>query len=586
MFFERGLRSDNIRLMMLKIMALTFIATICSVSVLFYFQARSYAIREAEKKIKNLLLEHQALHTYIAKHQKPAIIKLKEQGKLDKDYFSPEILSSSYITKYMHQYYNELRKKNDLSEFYYKMAANNPRNPQNKSDEFERDLIKQFNAGGIKEFKKEVSIDGSKFLYYALPFVPNTQDCMACHSSPDIAPRELIERYGDKNGFGEKVGDIRAIISIRAPLGPEIQQANRTFLKTGGMILGVFLMLFSVGGWVLMRSVTRPIKQAVNGLCVASEQVAAASEQISSSGQQLAEGASRQASAIEETSACLEEMAVMTKRNSRNASEANRLVTDSKAIVEQANHSMADLTTSMKEISKAGEETQKIVKTIDEIAFQTNLLALNAAVEAARAGEAGAGFAVVADEVRGLALRAAEAAKNTAGLIAGTVKKVKEGSSIVEKTNDAFRMVTETVTKSGELIGEIAAASQEQAQGIDQVNRAVTEMDKVTQQNSANAEQTAASAEAMSEQAEQMTGFVGNLSSLVGGKENMSGRQSTVPRKRQLPSTVNEAFKKSAAGAGAHKNGNGYRKKDGQPAGGIAAKIEFTPFSGDKMDSF
>ncbi len=154
---------------------------------------------------------------------------------------------------------------------------------------------------------------------------------------------------------------------------------------------------------------------------------------------------------------------------------------------------MDKLTVSMEEITKASEETSKIIKTIDEIAFQTNLLALNAAVEAARAGEAGAGFAVVADEVRNLAMRAADAAKNTAALIDGTVKKVTNGSTLVEQTNGAFTEVASSVVKGGELIGQIAAASSEQAQGIEQITVAVSEMDRVTQQNAAGAEEMASS---------------------------------------------------------------------------------------------
>jgi len=176
----------------------------------------------------------------------------------------------------------------------------------------------------------------------------------------------------------------------------------------------------------------------------------------------------------------------------------------------------------MEDISKASDETQKVVKTIDEIAFQTNLLALNAAVEAARAGEAGAGFAVVAEEVRNLALRSAEAAKNTAVLIEGTVKKVKEGSELVNTTNDEFGRVEESTSKVAELIGEISSASNEQAQGIGQVNTAVTEMDKVIQQNAASAEESASASEELSAQAQQMKSMVGDLMAMVGGKTSAS----------------------------------------------------------------
>jgi methyl-accepting chemotaxis protein len=207
----------------------------------------------------------------------------------------------------------------------------------------------------------------------------------------------------------------------------------------------------------------------------------------------------------------------MTKQNADNASQADSLMQEANKVVGQANDSMAHLTVSMKEISQASEETSKIIKTIDEIAFQTNLLALNAAVEAARAGEAGAGFAVVADEVRNLAMRAADAAKETANLIEGTVKKVNQGEELVTNTNEAFIKVAQSASKVGELVGEISAASNEQAQGIEQVNRAVVEMDKIVQQNAASAEESASSSAEMSDQAQHMKRYVGDLVAIVTG---------------------------------------------------------------------
>ncbi len=268
---------------------------------------------------------------------------------------------------------------------------------------------------------------------------------------------------------------------------------------------------------LITRSITKPITRIIDGLNEGAEQVASASGQVSTASQSLAEGASEQAASIEETSSSLEEMSSMTRQNADNAAQADTLMKEANQVVGSANASMGELTQSMQEISKASEETSKIIKTIDEIAFQTNLLALNAAVEAARAGEAGAGFAVVADEVRNLAMRAADAAKNTANLIEGTVKKVTAGGELVAKTNEAFGEVARSSAKVGELVGEIAAASSEQAQGITQVNTAVTEVDKVTQQNAASAEESASAAEEMNAQAEQMRSFVGELNGLVNG---------------------------------------------------------------------
>ncbi|MFO7569924.1 MAG: methyl-accepting chemotaxis protein, partial [Smithellaceae bacterium] len=231
----------------------------------------------------------------------------------------------------------------------------------------------------------------------------------------------------------------------------------------------------------------------------------------------LAEGASEQASALEETSSSLEEMSSMTRQNADNATQAKSLMAEVRQIVDKVDGQMNNMVEAIQNVTRSSEETGKIIKTIDEIAFQTNLLALNAAVEAARAGEAGAGFAVVADEVRNLAMRAAEAAKNTSSLIENTIVTVRNSRDLTSQTQDAFKENMEISNKIGQLVDEIAAASQEQAQGIGQIGKAVAEMDKVVQQTAANAEESASASEEMNAQAVQMKSNVDQLVTIIEG---------------------------------------------------------------------
>ncbi len=286
----------------------------------------------------------------------------------------------------------------------------------------------------------------------------------------------------------------------------------------------VVAVIIGIGTGILITiSITRPLRRIIEGLGEGADQVAAASSQVASASQDLADGASQQASALEETSSAVEQMASTARQNAENAGQANTLMNDTMQVIDESLGAMRELSTSMEEVSRASEDTSKIIKTIDEIAFQTNLLALNAAVEAARAGEAGAGFAVVADEVRSLAMRAAEAARNTANLIEATVKKVKGSSEIVVKANQSFELVVAHSKRVGEIVAEITAASQEQSLGAEQVNRAVSEIDRVTQQNAAGAEESASASEEMNAQSAQMQVFVEQLIAMVGGTEGQSG---------------------------------------------------------------
>ncbi len=244
--------------------------------------------------------------------------------------------------------------------------------------------------------------------------------------------------------------------------------------------------------------------------------MANASRLVRRSSKELAEGAAHQASGIEENSAALQQIDSLAHQNTNHANQSKLAITDAGQLLSVVNKQMDQLSEAMGKINQASNETNVIIKSIDQIAFQTNLLALNAAVEAARAGEAGVGFAVVAEEVRNLARRAAEAAKNTSGLIAKILDSVRTGSDLTKSTHEAFKKNMEAVDKVAGLVEGIASANQEQAEGIAQINTALHQMDTVTQKNSTLAENLASAAKEAKDQAKDLGTGVEKLTSMLG----------------------------------------------------------------------
>ena len=289
----------------------------------------------------------------------------------------------------------------------------------------------------------------------------------------------------------------------------------RITLLLGSVIAGLALTAVVILR-LLSSRITRNLSEISRVLSEVAEDLVGKAGGFSSTSTQLADGANQQAASLEETSASLEEMASMTRRNADSAANAKRIAGETRASVEAGAGGVQRMTAAMDGIKASSAEISKIIKTIDEIAFQTNILALNAAVEAARAGEAGAGFAVVADEVRALAQRSATAARETTQKIEQALRKSDEGAAISSEVSVMLGTIVGQVRNMDTLVAEIATASGEQSQGIEQVTRAITDMDKVTQSNAASAEESASAASELSSQSAQLRVAVDRFNAFSG----------------------------------------------------------------------
>lgn len=327
----------------------------------------------------------------------------------------------------------------------------------------------------------------------------------------------------------------------------EFLAASNTIRNTIIIVALIFLAISVTTVIFFARGITKPINEVIRNLTNGASEVSAASEEVSASSQQLAESSSEQAASIEEISSSLEEITSMTRQNADNANTANIGSTKALTAAQKGVGTMEKMTEAIDRIKASADETAKIIKTIDEIAFQTNLLALNAAVEAARAGEAGAGFAVVAEEVRNLAQRCAEAAKDTATLIEESQTNADNGVVVTRDVAGILDEIGKISKEVAQVSSEVSAATEEQVQGISQVNTAISQMDKVTQTIAANSEESAASSEELTSQSVELQRMVDMLVSIVGGNKD-SGRNGIAPGQlQQMTNPARALSSRSAA---------------------------------------
>ncbi|UQZ89262.1 hypothetical protein C4J81_08670 [Deltaproteobacteria bacterium Smac51] len=323
----------------------------------------------------------------------------------------------------------------------------------------------------------------------------------------------------------------RTLVNARE-LGDAMRELNSLTVKRSSaavrlvvwsLIIGlvVALAVSVILGLLIARSITGPINSFIRALSEGAKEVDLTAGHLTGSSNTLADGATENAASLEQTRAALEELSSMTARNADGALTANELMGLTNEAMQTADESLKEVVRAMVEISDSGGQIEKIINTIDDIAFQTNLLSLNASVEAARAGEAGAGFAVVADEVRNLAIRSAEAARSTAELVASTINNIRSGSELVSSTAENFKEVEEQSAKVTGLLSEVSDVSRQQAQGIAQITSAMVQIDNVTQSNAASAEESASAAGELSQQAASLLEAVEALNGLVHGQKTL-----------------------------------------------------------------
>ena len=369
----------------------------------------------------------------------------------------------------------------------------------------------------LVEVEKQLSVYSGLFDQLESGVLANDADATAkAYSGMSEVGGLIDKRMAD---FAAEFTAEQVAVGARIDRGMQLARGGVLLLGLSAIILGVGLSLIIAGG------IVRPLRAITGDLADGAANVQAAAGQVAGSAQTLAEGSSEQAASLEESSASLEEVTSMTRRNSESAARARELSAQTRGAAETGAVEMGKMNEAMEAIKRSSGEIAKIIKTIDEIAFQTNILALNAAVEAARAGDAGMGFAVVADEVRALAHRSAEAARETATKIEDAVGKSEHGVRISLIVTEALRQI---VTRAGEvdaLVVEIAAASGEQSQGIEQVDTAVARMATITQSNAAGAEESASAAEELNAQSEELARLVTDLGALVGTAGRGAGRE-------------------------------------------------------------
>ena len=428
--------------------------------------------------------------------------------------------------------------------YEFRVFSNEPRNKDNQATAKEAEILKQFQADPTKLEIIETSSD--QVIVYRPVRLSEKRGCLSCHGDPKTSPwgtGKDILGYQMENWSDGHLHAAFAIIQSKTATKAAISEGMIVFAIAGliGLVISIAVaMLITNASFKNLASVNEHLNKV-------GEELFSTSNEIQSSAQSLSNAATEAAASIEETSASTEEVSSMIKLNANNSSQAKGLAQECHKQAQEGQHQVKELIKSMDEISSSSKKIEEITNVIDDISFQTNLLALNAAVEAARAGEQGKGFAVVAEAVRTLAQRSSVSAKEISTLIKESVDKIQKGYNIAKESGTSLDRIVTAVEKVNVLNSEIANASQEQSTGMEAINRAVLELDKVTQLNAASAEESAASSDSLNAQAEKLKEQMKSLTETISGKKQTLRKNSDKESSETLENRfVKNEIKKAA----------------------------------------
>ena len=500
-----------------KIVSIGILIPLIMIAILYagyYFEVRNTTLKFAIDKSRAITLGAESAREEMESKWEAGVFDIATM----RDYQAKDKLDVYIQTVPIVTAWHTAIRKAKAGGYDFRVPKFSPRNPKNQPDEFEARVLNHIKENNLNEYY-EIDKEMNAVRYFHP--VRLSESCLFCHGDP----QNSWELWGNEDGLdltggkmeNWKAGEIHGAFEIVQSLD-EADAHMIASLSKGAIIIMICLVVASiVFTYFIHFTIDKPIKRIVGDLHESSVSISNASSQVSNTSQIIAHGSTEHAAGLEETSAAIAEIAKDTNESARNADQANSISCEARDAASQGNHAMHNMNEAIVEIQQSSEDTAKIIKAIDEIAFQTNLLALNAAVEAARAGEAGKGFAVVAEEVRNLAIRSAEAAKSTSSMIQRSMESAKNGVQISGEVSSFLEKIVSDVNKTTELVSGLASTSINQSQNIGTIAKSMSSIEQLVQGNAASSEEAASASQELNSQALQLNSVADNLLLLIKG---------------------------------------------------------------------